>query len=399
MDIDKDVFSDDRHSPEEQEKLRAFYEICLSNRSSLQVGYEELKNLSRSANIDIGIYYKESVFMQALWYVYLVVVKEVFDSKRFKYQSIEQFFEVYPAFQSIDNKQEQLNLFQTANWMSILFTMVVAKKSKGLAILLVPKLIEGWNAKYVTGSGQKKSTADRVHIYETEGKVVPHARGKVRTRESGKNKGGARRKRLVVKHKATASPRADDKIVKVLKKRGRKPKYLLNGGPLTSGDKEGEDALVASDATNNNSTYTQLDIKVVDSAKLKKQEAAHRWIDKVMNRSYKSASESKEDSDQSDSSDDDEESEQMKSTDPSPHSIVDMDPLLLAFPESMSYASFEMGALSRDVSRTLKIDDGQELLNADMTKLDRYNSTMWGDLMSGTLSPRSSEIVDSLFMN
>ena len=62
--------------------------------------------------------------------------------------------------------------------------MVTPRKSKGLAMAVVPKVIEGMNAKYVTGSGQTKSTADRVHIFETEGGVTASSRG---GRSKGKN--------------------------------------------------------------------------------------------------------------------------------------------------------------------------------------------------------------------
>jgi len=61
--------------------------------------------------------------------------------------------------------------------MAILLSMVTPRKSKGLAMAVVPKVIEGMNAKYVTGSGQTKSTADRVHIFETEGGVTASSRG------------------------------------------------------------------------------------------------------------------------------------------------------------------------------------------------------------------------------
>jgi len=55
---------------------------------------------------------------------------------------------------------------------------VPPKKNKGLAIQVIPKLVEGYSAKYITGSGQTHATADRVHIYEIEGCVRPFLRGK-----------------------------------------------------------------------------------------------------------------------------------------------------------------------------------------------------------------------------
>lgn len=85
--------------------------------------------------------------------------------------------------------------------MNILFEYVPAKKNKGLILQVIlllficsllcieisrdfyclkvtPRLIEGWTVKYITGSGQTAATRDRVHIYETEGKVKPFHRGK-----------------------------------------------------------------------------------------------------------------------------------------------------------------------------------------------------------------------------
>lgn len=44
--------------------------------------------------------------------------------------------------------------------------------------MIVPKLIEGWEAKYITGSGQKDTTISRVKIFEHEGNVKPNTRTK-----------------------------------------------------------------------------------------------------------------------------------------------------------------------------------------------------------------------------
>ena len=43
---------------------------------------------------------------------------------------------------------------------------------------VIPKLVEGSMARYVTGSGQTQATTDRVHIYETEGNIAPLSRGR-----------------------------------------------------------------------------------------------------------------------------------------------------------------------------------------------------------------------------
>jgi hypothetical protein len=52
--------------------------------------------------------------------------------------------------------------------MNILFKMITARKNKGLAMQVVPKLIEGWEVKYITGSEHSRFTANCVHIMEKE---------------------------------------------------------------------------------------------------------------------------------------------------------------------------------------------------------------------------------------
>jgi hypothetical protein len=59
------------------------------------------------------------------------------------------------------------------NFYFRILRFIPAKLNKGLIIGVIPKFVEGLYAKYVTGSGQTVQTADRVHIYETEGNVKP----------------------------------------------------------------------------------------------------------------------------------------------------------------------------------------------------------------------------------
>lgn len=64
--------------------------------------------------------------------------------------------------------------------MCTFFNYVPAKKNKGLILQVIPKLVEGSSAKYITGSGQTQATKDRVFIYELEGGVQPFHRGRER---------------------------------------------------------------------------------------------------------------------------------------------------------------------------------------------------------------------------
>ena len=100
-----------------------------------------------------------------------------------KYPSIESFLEAYPGWFQNDSDYEKRYLWLAANWMNILFRMITARKNKGLVLQVVPKLIEGWDAKYVTGSGQTKATASRVHIFETEGNTKANQRGKAKAKK------------------------------------------------------------------------------------------------------------------------------------------------------------------------------------------------------------------------
>ena len=95
----------------------------------------------------------------------------------YKYNTIESFQKEYiNKFNDVDANELEI-LYKTANLMAILLSMVKPRKSKGLAMTVVPKVIEGLKAKYITGSGQTKSTADRVHIFETEGRITALRRG------------------------------------------------------------------------------------------------------------------------------------------------------------------------------------------------------------------------------
>ena len=117
---------------------------------------------------------EEFTVLVALWVVFLRAMKMHLGSNaKFKYESLQSFLHAYEgSFDKVDLK-EQLKLFETANWMAILLPMLVAKKSKGLVLQVIPKMLEGFGVKYVTGSGQSKATSNRVRIFEHEGNVQP----------------------------------------------------------------------------------------------------------------------------------------------------------------------------------------------------------------------------------
>jgi hypothetical protein len=117
--------------------------------------------------------------VQALWVALLTVMRNYIPTEKHKYPTVEAFTAAYGGFFDHHNPTDLAKLWNTANMMVVLFTLIPSKKNKGLAIAIIPKVIEGWYAKYVTGSGQTKATADRVKIFETEGNVLPNQRGKL----------------------------------------------------------------------------------------------------------------------------------------------------------------------------------------------------------------------------
>jgi len=127
---------------------------------------------------------KDKRIVSALWVCVLESFKAHTTVKDMKYDTIEKFMSIYKSFGDNvstieqESEKEKINLWHTANWMNVLLSMVPARKSKDLAIQVVPKVVEGWDARYITGSGQKRSTAYRVAIFEKEGNVMPRERKK-----------------------------------------------------------------------------------------------------------------------------------------------------------------------------------------------------------------------------
>jgi len=151
-----------------------------------------LQAVAAAAEIDLNNIPKEGVLIQALWVAFLNTVKQKVPLSSLKYPTLESFRDAYGSYFANYQDGALLNLWQTANWMNELFRHIPARKNKGLAMAIVPKVVEGWYAKYITGSGQTKATADRVHIFETEGDVKPNHRGKTKSRKpsSSSSSGG-----------------------------------------------------------------------------------------------------------------------------------------------------------------------------------------------------------------
>jgi hypothetical protein len=82
--------------------------------------------------------------------------------------TISSFLEKYSEF-SDRNNLEQERLRNTANWMDLSFYTIQPRNHKTFIMNLIPRIVEGKNARYITGSGQTRSTTDRVNLFRSEG--------------------------------------------------------------------------------------------------------------------------------------------------------------------------------------------------------------------------------------
>ena len=149
--------------------------VVLSNNGKLESC--NYYSILLECNPSNDIFNKDGLLNQTLWLKYLTHVQAYIPSSYYKYQSIDAFLKAYPSKFDYHDDDEIECLRRTANLMVLLLTMVTPRKNKGLAMAVIPKVVEGINAKYVTGSGQTKATADRVHIFETEGGISAFRRG------------------------------------------------------------------------------------------------------------------------------------------------------------------------------------------------------------------------------
>jgi hypothetical protein len=81
---------------------------------------------------------------------------------------MDEFLEKYPALNNC-SVVEQERLRYTANWMDLSFYSIQPRNNKTFILSLIPRIVEGRNARYITGSGQTRQTADRVDLFRLEG--------------------------------------------------------------------------------------------------------------------------------------------------------------------------------------------------------------------------------------
>jgi hypothetical protein len=178
-------------------------------------------SITDAINLDLTSVHKEGPFMFALWVTLLNHFKAYLTLADMKYQTLDQFIQAYDGWFQQESEAEIINLWQVANWMNILFKMITARKNKGLAMQVVPKLIEGWEVKYVTGSGQTRFTANRVHVFEVEGNTKANHRSKFK---SGKRRTEGRR----------ISQPSSREIAGMMPKKRRKPRKKVDDDFVSS---------------------------------------------------------------------------------------------------------------------------------------------------------------------
>ena len=181
MSLFEEIIKDNAFTQEERQVIRKFSQAAIqmaavSNVTNFDVW--NIHNVSHAAGVELN-FPKEGLVMISLWCVFYACTKQYYPSSHLKYHNVSSFLSVNAYRNRFGNMElwEQEQLKDEANWMNVLFVLLPARKNKGLAIQVIPKMIEGWYVKYVTGSGQTKSTADRVFLFETEGNVTPCHRG------------------------------------------------------------------------------------------------------------------------------------------------------------------------------------------------------------------------------
>lgn len=122
----------------------------------------------------------EASVMNAFYVCILQILTTYLDQDDLQYSRFEDFLLAYGDKFESETENEKTLLWQTANWMNILFKLTTARKNTGLTMQVIPKLVEGWNTKYITGSGMKKATANRVFLFHAEGNAPIHRRGKLK---------------------------------------------------------------------------------------------------------------------------------------------------------------------------------------------------------------------------
>jgi len=180
-----------RCSEQELLSLKAFVVKCSDIMTHKKGNWKEadcrIEKLAEAAGLHVSTTNTGGFCKKAMWVLYLKIVRNNLSSDDLDhYPSTKEFFEKYKSFKD-RNEDEQLKLLETANWMHRIFKfgLLDPAKNKGLVLDIIPMFLENWDVRYVTGSGLKEATADRVLIYEGEGEISPAKRNNSKRRRTG----------------------------------------------------------------------------------------------------------------------------------------------------------------------------------------------------------------------
>ena len=81
----------------------------------------------------------------ALYTCTLDMLRSQLKKAELKYSTFSDFFDVYGDLFQRETMEEQEKLLHYANWTFILFKVVGKLSMKGLAMSVIPKLLEGWH--------------------------------------------------------------------------------------------------------------------------------------------------------------------------------------------------------------------------------------------------------------
>ena len=192
------------------------------------------------------VWTKESYMSIALWVLFFAITGEHYPTAQLKYQSLDAFLEAYDGyFNNLDPMEQEL-LKNEANWFNVVSVLLPPRMSKGLTIQVVPRLVEGWQAKYVTGSGQTETTKRRVFIFEKEGNVAPLVREGRSSRRTNVIRKDKRTTKSSKKAKASSSSSSSSSSkIKTssspgMSTRGRKPKNKVIPSSCVYHDVDGQ---------------------------------------------------------------------------------------------------------------------------------------------------------------
>ena len=78
-----------------------------------------------------------------------------------------------PAPTPLDSHAEQVKLHSNGNWFDLALLTIKPQNNKSFLMRVIPRMAEGYKAKYITGSGESIQTKDRVLIFRVEGDCEP----------------------------------------------------------------------------------------------------------------------------------------------------------------------------------------------------------------------------------